>query len=124
MVSSGAPAWEQRWHPLREEWVVVAAHRQDRPWQGERAHGLATRGARIRRELLFLSAATCAWAARGTRTTSRCSSSTTTIPASALDAPRQLEPPPGIYRNAPATGIARVVCYTPKHNIDARGAAG
>ena len=37
MVTSGAPAWEQRWHPLREEWVVVAAHRQDRPWQGERA---------------------------------------------------------------------------------------
>jgi UDPglucose--hexose-1-phosphate uridylyltransferase len=23
--------WEQRWHPLREEWVVVAAHRQNRP---------------------------------------------------------------------------------------------
>jgi UDPglucose--hexose-1-phosphate uridylyltransferase len=33
-----------------------------------------------------------------------------------LDAPRQLHTPPGIYRNAPATGIARVVCYTPKHN--------
>ena len=37
MVSSGTAAWEQRWHPLREEWVVLAAHRQDRPWQGERA---------------------------------------------------------------------------------------
>lgn len=24
--------WEQRWHPLREEWVIVAAHRQFRPW--------------------------------------------------------------------------------------------
>jgi UDPglucose--hexose-1-phosphate uridylyltransferase len=32
------------------------------------------------------------------------------------DAPRQLETPPGIYRNAPANGVARVVCYTPKHN--------
>ena len=20
--------WEERWHPLREEWVIVAAHRQ------------------------------------------------------------------------------------------------
>jgi UDPglucose--hexose-1-phosphate uridylyltransferase len=29
-----APVWEQRWHPLREEWVVVAAHRQSRPWIG------------------------------------------------------------------------------------------
>jgi galactose-1-phosphate uridylyltransferase len=27
--------WEERWHPLREEWVIVAAHRQDRPWSGE-----------------------------------------------------------------------------------------
>src|SRR5688500_11115235 len=29
------PNWEERWHPLREEWVIVAAHRQDRPWVGE-----------------------------------------------------------------------------------------
>ncbi len=28
-------AWEERWHPLREEWVIVAAHRQNRPWIGE-----------------------------------------------------------------------------------------
>ena len=27
--------WEERWHPLREEWVIVAAHRQNRPWIGE-----------------------------------------------------------------------------------------
>src|SRR5215471_315049 len=26
--------WEERWHPLREEWVIVAAHRQNRPWSG------------------------------------------------------------------------------------------
>lgn len=27
--------WEQRWHPLREEWVIVAAHRNARPWTGQ-----------------------------------------------------------------------------------------
>ena len=26
--------WEERWHPLREEWVIIAAHRQGRPWLG------------------------------------------------------------------------------------------
>src|SRR5262245_20714825 len=26
--------WEERWHPLREEWLIVAAHRQNRPWSG------------------------------------------------------------------------------------------
>ena len=34
--------WEERWHPLREEWVIVAAHRQNRPWIGETRQG-ATR---------------------------------------------------------------------------------
>lgn len=24
--------WEKRWHPLREEWVVYSAHRNQRPW--------------------------------------------------------------------------------------------
>lgn len=28
-------SWEERWHPLREEWVVIAAHRQNRPWIGQ-----------------------------------------------------------------------------------------
>ena len=23
--------WEQRWHPLLEEWVVIASHRNSRP---------------------------------------------------------------------------------------------
>ena len=45
-------------------------------------------------------------------------------PCVGLDAPRQLEPPPGIYRNAPATGVARVVCYTPEAQHDAGRAAG
>src|SRR5438094_1466859 len=31
---SGENKWEERWHPLREEWVIIAAHRQDRPWSG------------------------------------------------------------------------------------------
>src|SRR2546425_3367017 len=32
---SDTMTWEERWHPLRGEWVIVAAHRQDRPWSGE-----------------------------------------------------------------------------------------
>ncbi|HEY7233900.1 MAG TPA: hypothetical protein VH539_07105, partial [Gemmatimonadaceae bacterium] len=31
--------WEERWHPLRREWVIVSAHRNERPWQGERLAG-------------------------------------------------------------------------------------
>ena len=41
----------------------------------------------------------------------------TIIRAVGYDAPQTLQPPPGIYRNQPATGIARVVCYSPNHSL-------
>ena len=37
-------------------------------------------------------------------------------PCVGADALHPLESPVGIYRNRPAKGIARVVCYSPKHN--------
>jgi UDPglucose--hexose-1-phosphate uridylyltransferase len=39
------------------------------------------------------------------------------MPCVGPKAPRALEPAAGIYRNAPAEGIARVVCYTPRHDM-------
>jgi UDPglucose--hexose-1-phosphate uridylyltransferase len=113
--SDVAAAWEQRWHPLREEWVVVAAHRQNRPWQGERAVVAAA-------ELPAYvdSCYLCPGNARvgGARNPQYQSVFVfdNDHPCVGDDAPRQLEPAPGIYRNAPATGVARVVCYTPQHN--------
>jgi UDPglucose--hexose-1-phosphate uridylyltransferase len=108
--------WEQRWHPLREEWVVVAAHRQDRPWQGERATvSTAPPPEHV---------AGCYFCPRNQRIGGARNPDYTSVfvfdndhPCVGVGAPRSLEPPPGIYRNAPATGIARVVCYTPKHNL-------
>jgi UDPglucose--hexose-1-phosphate uridylyltransferase len=32
-------------------------------------------------------------------------------------APSTLEAPAGLYQNRPARGVARVVCYSPKHNL-------
>ena len=34
-ASAAGETWEQRWHPLREEWVIIAAHRNERPWTGD-----------------------------------------------------------------------------------------
>src|SRR5689334_20165518 len=34
-LTRAAMVWEQRWHPLRREWVVISSHRDRRPWQGE-----------------------------------------------------------------------------------------
>jgi UDPglucose--hexose-1-phosphate uridylyltransferase len=116
METSGAPAWEQRWHPLREEWVVVAAHRQDRPWQGERAT--------VSTAHLPEHVENCYFCPRSLRIGGARNPDYSSVfvfdndhPCVGAEAPRQLERPPGIYRNAPASGIARVVCYTPKHNL-------
>ena len=38
-------------------------------------------------------------------------------PCVSLAAPSTLEAPAGLYQNRPAQGIARVVCYSPKHNL-------
>lgn len=115
MLTSGAPAWEQRWHPLREEWVVVAAHRQDRPWQGERAT--------VSPPPTPAYVESCYFCPRNLRVGGARNPDYQSVfvfdndhPCVGADAPRALEQPPGIYRNAPATGVARVVCYTPKHN--------
>ena len=116
METSGASAWEQRWHPLREEWVIVSAHRQDRPWQGERADALPAAVPDY--------VETCYFCPGNLRVGGARNPDYSSVfvfdndhPCVGPEAPRHLAPPPGIYRNAPATGVARVVCYTPKHNL-------
>jgi UDPglucose--hexose-1-phosphate uridylyltransferase len=108
--------WEQRWHPLREEWVIIAAHRQDRPWIGETIEKaseeipdydadcyLCPGNKRIsgiqnpdyRQTFVFDNDHACVdW-----------------------NAPLVEEIIHGIHRRKPARGIARVVCYSPKHNL-------
>jgi UDPglucose--hexose-1-phosphate uridylyltransferase len=108
--------WEERWHPLREEWVVVAAHRQNRPWNGETVvnEGLALPD--------YLP--DCYLCPGATRVSGKRNDDYTGVfvfdndhPCVGFDAPRELPAPPGIYINRPATGIARVVCYSPRHNL-------
>jgi UDPglucose--hexose-1-phosphate uridylyltransferase len=113
-MSSGA--WEQRWHPLREEWVVIAAHRQDRPWQGERAAAASAPPPAYVED--------CYFCPRNLRVSGVRNPDYQSVfvfdndhPCVGMAAPRQIEPPPGIYRNAPALGVARVVSYTPLHNV-------
>ena len=115
-MNSGVTSWEQRWHPLREEWVVVAAHRQDRPWQGERAG--------VRATPVPEHVETCYFCPRTVRVSGARNPDYTSVfvfdndhPCVGPEAPQHLTPAPGIYRNGPATGVARVVCYTPKHNL-------
>jgi UDPglucose--hexose-1-phosphate uridylyltransferase len=108
--------WEQRWHPLREEWVVVAAHRQNRPWTGETVTRLIPELPAYDPE--------CYLCPGNKRVGNARNPDYTEVfvfdndhPCVGPDAPVEVEPPVGLNRNRPATGIARVVCYSPRHNV-------
>lgn len=108
--------WEERWHPLREEWVIIAAHRQDRPWSGGRVADAET--------TLPAYVADCYLCPGNSRVSGEVNPSYNETfvfdndhPCVSLDAPSSLESPAGIYLSRPAQGIARVVCYSPKHNL-------
>jgi UDPglucose--hexose-1-phosphate uridylyltransferase len=100
---------------LREEWVIVAAHRQDRPWSGERLG----HGARTLPEYdpgCYL----CPGNPRVSGAVNPDYEQTfvfdNDLPCVGRHAPTGLATPPGIYRNRPASGVARVVCYSRRHN--------
>jgi UDPglucose--hexose-1-phosphate uridylyltransferase len=109
-------AWEERWHPLREEWVIVAAHRQNRPWIGETVAS--------RTEPTPTYVADCYLCPGNTRVSGRVNDryDRTFVfdndhPCVGPAAP-EVEPPSyAVYRNRPAHGIARVVCYSPRHDL-------
>lgn len=108
--------WEQRWHPLRREWVVLAAHRQHRPWSGEVVERAG--------ESLPEYVPDCYLCPGNRRVSGAVNPNYTGIyvfdndhPSLAPYAPADLPKPPGPYRNSPAHGVCRVVCYSPKHNL-------
>jgi len=108
--------WEERWHPLREEWVIVAAHRQNRPWSGETIEHNGERLPRYDPECYLCPGNTRISGARNPLY------STTFFfdndhPCVGRDAPPGMVAGSEVFRSRPATGIARVVCYSPRHDM-------
>ena len=108
--------WEERWHPLREEWVIIAAHRQDRPWSGETFESAAKNLPEYVSDCYL-----CPGNSRVSGLTNPEFTQTFVFdndhPCVASDAPENQPPRAEIYQSRPARGIARVVCYSPKHNL-------
>ena len=108
--------WEQRWHPLREEWVIVAAHRQSRPWSGAEVTGRAPKPPAFD-PVCYL----CPGNARVGGAVNPQYTGTFVFdndhPCVGENAPRALQQAAGIYQSRPATGVARVVCYSPRHDL-------
>jgi len=101
---------------LREEWVIIAAHRQDRPWSGKRVAGGPGELPEYDPD--------CYLCPGNTRVMGRSNPRYEQIfcfdndhPCVGDDAPTDLDAAPGMYSNRPARGIARVLCYTPRHDL-------
>jgi UDPglucose--hexose-1-phosphate uridylyltransferase len=115
-----ADSWEERWHPLREEWVVVAAHRQNRPWSGAVVdeHEVAV-------PAYVADCYLCPGNMRVGGTMNPHYDRTFVFdndhPCVGPDAPvvEQIQHMPyvGPNRVRRADGLARVICYSPKHNL-------
>jgi UDPglucose--hexose-1-phosphate uridylyltransferase len=98
--------------------VVVAAHRQDRPWQGETLDHI-----REREEALPEYLPGCYFCPGNPRISGARNDQYRGVyvfdndhPCVGPNAPHPVGPPGGVFKNSPAMGTARVVCYTPKHN--------
>ncbi len=110
-------SWEQRWHPLREEWVIVAGHRQQRPWTGETVRA----GGKAELPAYDPGCYLCPGNARVGGTVNARYATTFVFdndhPCVGADAPREIAAPPPPYRASPAVGVARVVCFSPRHDL-------
>lgn len=106
--------WEMRWHPLRREWVGFAAHRNTRPWQGERT-------AEPPPPPPF--DPTCYLCPGNRRNRGEANPRYTStfvfdndFPPFGMDAPERTTGH-GFYRAMPAYGRCRVVCFHPRHDL-------
>jgi UDPglucose--hexose-1-phosphate uridylyltransferase len=108
--------WEERWHPLREEWVIIAAHRQDRPWNGGT---LANDSIDIPGYVhdCYLCPGNLRVSGKRNDNYKGTFVFDNDHPCVGEGAPTNLVRPTGLYRNQSARGIARVVCYSPRHNL-------
>ncbi|HTI13203.1 MAG TPA: galactose-1-phosphate uridylyltransferase [Dictyobacter sp.] len=109
--------WEERWHPLREEWVVIAAHRQNRPWIGETIS--------FQDKDIPSYQPDCYLCPQNSRVSGASNPPYAGVyvfdndhPCVGLNAPEDptatIAPP---YQVRPAQGLARVICYSPHHNL-------
>ena len=107
---------EERWHPLRREWVVISSNRSSRPWLGETVDDS--------RPDLPPHVADCYLCPRNTRVSSETNPDYQSVfvfdndhPCVSPSAP-DVEPTAcNVFRNRRADGVARVVCYTPRHDL-------
>ncbi len=114
MTESLEGKWEKRWHPLREEWVVYSGHRNSRPWSGS-VENEGNPPPVFDKD--------CYLCPGNTRIHGSTNPDYKDVfifdndhPVVGPDAPAVAKST-GIYEAESASGLARVICYDPRHNV-------
>jgi UDPglucose--hexose-1-phosphate uridylyltransferase len=96
--------------------VIVAGHRQQRPWTGNTVSAAAAKSVAYDPTCYL-----CPGNARVSGAVNARYTSTFVFdndhPCVGADAPREIVAPPPPYRASPAVGVARVVCFAPSHDL-------
>jgi UDPglucose--hexose-1-phosphate uridylyltransferase len=107
--------WEKRWHPLREEWIVYSAHRNTRPWQG---------ADKLKPKISPDFDASCYLCPGNPRINGKQNPQYQDVfvfdndhPVVGPLAPEVKFDDDSIFRKGRAAGVAKVICYDPRHNI-------
>lgn len=111
--------WEKRWHPLRREWIVYAAHRNNRPWQFEPF---------VQKADIPAFDPKCHLCPGNHRISGVVNPNYSGVyifdndhPVVGLSSPLIHEDESslhdGLYKRSQAGGIARVVCFDPRHHV-------
>jgi len=117
MSTSGK--WEKRWHPILEQWVVYAAHRNSRPWSVDKA-GF---GESIKKNSYEADCYLCPCNSRIHDAQNPGYKGVFVFdndhPVVGMDAPvlAKADQNEGLYHKASARGVARVICYHDRHDL-------
>lgn len=110
--------WEKRWHPLRKEWVVYAGHRNSRPWSFDIQNHLPDKPP-VFEENCYLCPGNKRISGLHNPNYSDIYIFDNDHPVVGMDAPEvdSTARPDRLYKKGKACGIARVVCYHPRHDL-------
>jgi UDPglucose--hexose-1-phosphate uridylyltransferase len=109
--------WEERWHPLREEWVIVAAHRQSRPWIGEEVGRTAAPPLPSYVPECYLCPGNRRVGGAANDRYTRTFVFDNDHPCVGEAAPDPPAAPHPFFRHRRAAGRSRVVCFSPRHDL-------
>ena len=107
--------WERRWHPLLQEWVILAATTSERPWSGETIASVDKAEPDFDPGCYLCPGVTRASGNKNPHY-NKPYAFTNDFASFSLDAP-DVHRQDLFETTEPVHGTCRVICFTPRHNI-------